>query len=117
MQLWHGVWGSAADDVWVVGSELGNDRSVLLHWDGSRWSPTTMDWGVDGQGALYGIGGTGPDDVWAVGGFGLTMHWDGAAWSVVTRYDSGSAQYNAVWAATPSDVWAVADNGIIARRR
>ncbi len=75
------VWGSAADDVWVVGGNALEAGSIaLLHYDGRAWSsvlPPTRS-------ALYGVWGFARDDVWAVGGGGVILHFDGRAWAPVT---------------------------------
>ena len=71
------VWGSASDDVFVVGT-----GALFMHWDGATW--TTED-----PAPLYGstpvttVHGSGPDNVYAVGGFGnaAVAHYDGTAWS------------------------------------
>lgn len=71
------IWGSAADDVWVVGT-----GALIMHYDGADWvtddSPPLFD-----SVPLTTVHGTGPDDVYAVGGFGnaATIHYDGTAWS------------------------------------
>ena len=59
---------------------------------------------------LRGVAGSGPDDVWAVGDG--VLHWDGSAWTPV---DAPAAALNAVWAASPSDAWALGPAGAILR--
>ena len=44
-----GIWGTAPDDVWAVGS-----AGTVLHWDGNQWS--SIDSGVRSH--LYGVFGT-----------------------------------------------------------
>ncbi len=57
-ELWFKVWGSALDDVWVIG-----DRGTILHFDGSAWSRKTLP----DSPRLVTINGSGPDDVVVVG--------------------------------------------------
>ena len=91
---WSAVWGTADDDVWIVG---GGGR--VLHFDGASFTPVD----VGTTAFLTAIGGTGPDDVWIVGVEGTIRHFDGAAW---TAHDLPADQtLQAVWAATTDDVW------------
>jgi hypothetical protein len=96
------VWGSAAADVWAVG-----EQGIMLHWDGATWTKV----GVGTSRDLLGVFGTGSTDVWAVGRH-TVLHYDGTTWSAVqTGFDGAS--FNAVWAGSPDDVWAVGEGGIV----
>jgi len=70
----HGVWGTAPNDVFMVGS-----AGTIVHWDGAGCSrmvsPTTAD--------LFDVAGFGPNDVYAVGAGGTILHYDGASWQSV----------------------------------
>ncbi|MSP58742.1 MAG: hypothetical protein EXR72_00085 [Myxococcales bacterium] len=72
------VWGSARDDVFVVG-----DGGAILHFDGSAW--TAQPSGVDRSITLFTVAGRARDDVYAVGGrgTGVALHYDGKAWAPV----------------------------------
>lgn len=101
----HGVWGSAPDDMWVVG-----DAGTILHHDGreishflSTASAPTIPFSPNTP--LYDVWGTGRDDAWAVGGQGLVMHWDGRAWVTFRRAAPGFTDLFAVFTAVPGDVW------------
>jgi hypothetical protein len=89
------IWGSASDDVWVVGT-----GAYVAHYDGDRWSrsfiPTASPTELDS------VWGTGRADVW-IGGFGM-FHFDGQTWSE----RDADLQYpvSSVWTA-PGDLWAV----------
>lgn len=89
------VWGTAADDVFVVG-----DEGTALHWDGVAWT-----WMVSGTTQrLLTVRGRAPDDVWAVGGItqAVLLHWDGVTWSSV---DTGlQAGLMGLWTAAGSPV-------------
>ena len=77
--------------------------------------------------ALRGIDAISTDDAWAVGDAydpngpqyairTLALHWDGTQWSRIptpTHPLSTQSAINGVWPNTPSDVWAVGDNGLI----
>jgi hypothetical protein len=99
-----GVWGSAADDVWIVGEGLG-----ALHFDGESLQfvpipvpPNTPV--VD----FRSVSGTASNDVWASGD--QVLHWDGEAWTAVSIPPDDPSQFWAdVWAVGPSDVWVTGD--------
>jgi hypothetical protein len=91
-----GLWGTAADDVWV-----GTGAGDAMHWDGTSW--TRIPTPSSAFGGLAAIWGSAKNDVWAAGGYGGLLHWDGAQWSVSTM----SGQYTALAVHAPNDVWAV----------
>jgi hypothetical protein len=82
----HGLWGSGPEDVWVAGRNAASP--ILLHWDGSGWTPAALPPSVVEP--LYGIAGSSPEDVHAVGASGLVLHWDGTAWSAVASGTDGT---------------------------
>lgn len=102
------VWGSSANDVWVVGS-----GGTALHWDGADWTTTS----VGSLYSLYAIWGSGPNDVWAVSTPGAIYHTTGfvdgtAQWSRAPDIaDAGTDALSAgkvaraVWGTSASDVW------------
>lgn len=56
----------APDDVWAVGSWMG-EHTLVEHWDGTRWSAVTMPKLGGSENILTGIDGMSSDDVWIVG--------------------------------------------------
>jgi hypothetical protein len=93
------VWGSAADDVFIVGGQP--DRGEVYHFDGTDWSP--MD--IPETPILIWVYGLGSDDVFAVGERGSALHYDGATWTeMATGTDS---DLWGVWGDASDDVWAV----------
>jgi hypothetical protein len=78
--LW-GLWGSAPDDVWIVGGSTDAGGTVLRRFDGSEWRDVPVPVGA-GR-ILYKIWGRAADDVWACGQKGTLLRWDGASWAVV----------------------------------
>jgi hypothetical protein len=131
------IWGSAADDIWVVGTQS------PAHWDGRSWSSVPnwgatqlLDiwgasardvWAVGTQGTimrydgtswrkvasgttqwLFGVHGSSANDVWIVGDWATVLHWDGARLTQVAGIEpSFTAFLKSVWAFSPSDVWIV----------
>ena len=99
----HGVWGSAASDVWMVGR-----RGTARHYDGSALLafttvPTTED--------LHAVWGSSRTDVWAVGDAGTILHFDGTAWTADTASFPHGGQPNlyGVWGSAANDVWIVGE--------
>ncbi len=103
-ELFFKVWGTATDDVWIVGT-----RGAALHWDGSAWTRTTT--GTTGR--LLTARGRARDDVYAVGGLGtpIVIHWDGMAWSPVDVAPLGGLM--GVWTATGHGVAVSGARGIL----
>jgi hypothetical protein len=102
----NAVWGSGPHDVWAAGS------GVLLHGDGTTWSPVT----VPGTPTFVGpIWGAAANDVW-LGSFtiddkgvdhGELLRWDGTSWTRVVT----SKVVSSLWGTGPNDVWALASDG------
>jgi hypothetical protein len=133
----NAIWGSAPDDVWVVGPQ-----STAAHFDGSAWrryivagTENTAVWGSgpddvyvaglfesehwDGSGwqpiemdafrGAEGIWGFAADDVWMADGSGEMAHFDGTTWQVTEL--EFTAEASALWGAAPDDVWGVGTPG------
>jgi hypothetical protein len=69
------IWGSCTSDVWAVGMQPNIDVlhgiPLLLHFDGSTWTPTTFPLAPTAEGALFtSVSGTDANDVWFGWGFG-----------------------------------------------
>jgi hypothetical protein len=108
----HGVWGSARDDVWVIGTALlDSDRvGIVVHWDGRGWTraaalafePTA-------------ICGNAADDVWMVGRRGQVAHFDGVEWRLRTEVPSGLVDLAAVWSGVDGSAWIAGSAGTLWR--
>jgi len=79
-------------DAWAVGEQqakTGTFRTLVEHWDGSRWAVVpSPNPGATGD-CLFGVAAAGPHDVWAVGQSNgrlidtpLAEHWNGRRWTV-----------------------------------
>ena len=94
-----GVWGSGADDVYVVGGTP--EQGTITHYDGTDWTPVALP----EVPLLVWVFGFGPDDIWSVGEGGGVLHFDGTAW---TRIDVGTTEdLWGVWGSSPTDLWMV----------
>lgn len=109
--------------IWAVGFQGDTDgqtqHPLIEHWDGRAWSVVQAPSG-EGASELASVSADGPGDAWAVGyqdssngytGAPLVEHWNGSTWAAVTppsagSFDAGKATLGAVYAASPSDVWA-----------
>ncbi|MBX3215812.1 MAG: hypothetical protein KF850_27485 [Labilithrix sp.] len=112
----YGLWGSSADDLWLIGDNrpFGPQVATTLH--GTRGSGGDFVWtAVDSAATviLRGVWGSSASDVWTVGGSGTIRHFgkDATAWAVVEA--PTTANLNAVWGSGPNDVWVVGDHGTI----
>lgn len=93
------VWGSSADDVFVVGGTP--SQGEIYHFDGAVWQAMR----VPELPLLVWIFGFGPRDVTAVGVGGGVVHFDGVSWQ---RLESGTTKdLWGIWGSAPDDVWIV----------
>ena len=118
----YGIAAVSSTDVWAVGyhniSAYGSEKTMALHWNGSKWSVVpTRNIGPNAN-FLLGASAVASNDVWAVGlgastsnevGRPLIQHWDGARWSLVPNPNLGGGFgiLNEVVALAADDVWAV----------
>ena len=103
------VWGTASDDVWMVGPSSGvpgSDEAPIFHFDGVTW--TKMSSGT--KNSFYAISGSSKTRAWAVGDFGTILQWNGQKWAA-DQSNTTTALY-AVWASGDNDVWAVGIGGV-----
>jgi len=99
------MWGSAADDVWLVGR--GSTTRLLWHFDGTEWQTDSVYRALSPS-ALWGFAS---DDIW-LGNLGnVFWHYNGYSWSKYSKvtppegYDITSIE--GLWGSNPSDVWGV----------
>lgn len=104
---------------WAVGtySTGSEERTLILSWDGERWTKVPSPHPGKDDNELYGVTGVGADDAWAVGSFGraksttLVLHWDGDSWTRVAAPNPDHDSYlDAVSAVSTDDVWAAGNS-------
>jgi hypothetical protein len=109
----------SADDVWAVGSWMGDDPFVQ-HWDGAAWKAVQVPELVGNERILTGIDGTGPDDIWAVGQrhdqgqeHGVVLHFDGKRWSIVAPPPGAAVLHDVAMLGTQPAVvgWSIGPKG------
>jgi hypothetical protein len=132
-QSWfNGVVALTPTNVWAVGvstdAQFNNQqqRTLIEHWDGSRWSlvpsPNPATLGGSGD-ILMGIDGVGPNDLWAAGWVFdqpndqirlLLEHFNGTKWTAVpSPSPPGSTHFgSAVTAVAPNDAWVVGNDAL-----
>lgn len=98
-QTIYGVWGTSAEDVWMVGS-----KGARWHYVAGTWTVTTDGFAQD----LYAIWGSDANNLWAVGGLGTFIKYDGTSWSAPTNSTCSPSDLLAgVWGTQGGTVWAV----------
>lgn len=121
---------ASPSDIWAAGFQdeaTGQtQRPLTEHWNGTAWTVVPAPAG-QGMSALAAISADGPGDAWAVGnqngtsfsGPPLVEHWNGRVWATVSLPAAISsaltaefATLDAVYAASPSDVWAGLGGGV-----
>lgn len=73
------IWGTAANDVWLVGNQL-----KAAHWDGSNWTVVNLNGEEFSSEELIRVWGATSQDVWAVGKEGSLFHNTGDGFVRVT---------------------------------
>jgi hypothetical protein len=112
----NGVAAVSASNIWAVGysgGSLATYRTLILHWNSSKWSAVTNPKPMRGiLGAVTVVSAT---DAWAVGVAvtaqgtnpkALVMHWNGQVWRRQTGAPGVAGSLSGV-AATSKSVWAV----------
>lgn len=100
-----GFWGSAANDVWIVGAlELGR-------YDGTR--VTNLSSSVTSS-TLQSIWGASASDVWTVGQSGTIARWNGSGWTLSPQSGTvTTALLYGLWGSSASNIWAVGSSGTL----
>jgi hypothetical protein len=87
-----GVAATSPVNVWAVGQSkisAGRSAGLILHWNGSTWTPMPGPTPDPGDSALLiGVVASSASDAWAVGAYrtpngyaqGLFLHWNGHSW-------------------------------------
>jgi hypothetical protein len=114
----YAMTGTGADDVWAIGSLLGNDGLNLYflfeHFNGTKWTASTV---LSGDAFLMAASADAANDVWAAGFTGpenddsgtLAARFDGKEWKffLPPNVGAGANQLISILALAPNDVWAV----------
>lgn len=96
------VAGLSATDVWAVG-----DRGVILHWDGSTWSPE-----VSGTTSNLLTIAISAGEIYAAGG--TVLHREGGAWRSLGPA-TGEQDVNSIASDGAGGVWFASHNGVVGK--
>jgi hypothetical protein len=110
----------SSSDAWIVGDDSTSTtgRSVVIHWNGSAWSPVPIP--SPSANFADAIAGTSGGTVWAAGDHcaracpnqaSLILRWNGTGWTRMPSPNpdptSHANGYDAISASSASDAWAV----------
>jgi hypothetical protein len=95
------VWGSSADDLFIVG-----EAGTVWHRAGGQWTQTPSM----ATGTLLTVSGCSANEVYAVGGEDV-LRWDGQSWSRAIPIDQLMQQVNGVGCGPPGSVVIVGFGG------
>jgi len=98
-----GIWGTASNNIYAVGSS-----GVILHFDGTSWSRVTDIVLSENLSAVH---GSSASNIVAVGENGVMVQYNGTSWT--KRTVTASANLNAVWVVSPSQMFIAGENGVI----
>jgi hypothetical protein len=109
------VWGASVDDVWV-GTEGFSllAAAEVLHFENGVAKKISTGNADD----VRAISGRSADDVWFAATLSdashhTILHWDGAQLTTAHSAHASSASLQAIWARTPTDVWAVGHKQVL----
>lgn len=116
--MFHGVWASSANDVYVAGGFRSlTGFTFVTRWDGTKWTGSRS---VDSD-IVFGIHGTGPNDIWAgsSGGYphgfdSWVLHFTGAVASPDAQL-LRNHQLSQLWVADSMHIFFVGQYGHIVR--
>lgn len=127
----YGVTALSGSNAWAVGrdcisfcgfgEEVMNARSLIVHWNGVRWSPVASpNVSLQGYNTLSAVAARTASDAWAVGSFAtpgsftfnaLIEHWNGRRWSLAKSPGLGTLASVSIVSA--GNAWAVgSDQGV-----
>jgi hypothetical protein len=119
-----GVSAVSSTNAWAVGqfrnNKTGAWRTLILHWNGSRWSRVRSPNPSSSRNLLAGVTAVSRTNAWAVGQFKnnktgawrtLILHWNGSRWSRARSPNPSSSQnvLSGVSAVSATNAWAVGE--------
>lgn len=96
---YNAVWGSAKDNVWIVG-----DQGMVLAFDGRQWQAVP----TGSNDRLLAVWSPGPGEAWVADDNRTVWHYVSGVWTSTVLGGSGGNQGIAgIWGASPTDIWIV----------
>ena len=96
------IWGTAADDIWAVGSDPDGEGPTVLRYDGAAWTP--FDTGTIGD--LWWVFGAGGEAVYMGGAGGRILAVEGGGVTVMETPRTDVVVFG-IWGCSADEVWAV----------
>lgn len=111
VDLW-GIFGFAPDDLWIVGGDPFEDDPLILHYDGTTFTPHLVDAAQNPQDAkaLFKVWGIG-DELYAVGQKGLILHYEGGSWIAQPAGAEADQDFVSLWGTSADHIVAVGGRG------
>ncbi len=113
------LWGAIAfapNDAWAVGGTVGGPATtpddVILHYDGSAWSPVTLPGAPLGR-THFKIWGTSSADLFIVGEAGVVWHKKGDVWTNESSPPVATGTLTTVHGCSGTDVYAVGGRDVL----
>lgn len=112
----YGVFALATDDVWAVGGTpeggTGKPNDVLLHFDGTAWTPSPLPKTLGRT--FFKVWGTGTDNLYVVGEFGTIWHRTGTTWALEAASPPlATGNLTTVSGCSATEVYAVGGNDVL----
>jgi hypothetical protein len=109
-------------DAWAVGTAAGSvngpGQTLVLHWDGTRWTQVASPSPRLSSSELNAVSASSATGAWAVGDVvsnrvsrTLILRWDGARWRTVASPSQGPSFLNGISAVCGRDALAVGSGG------
>lgn len=103
--LW-GIWGASPNDLWIVGGSATGGAPLLMHFDGTSFTPATvppLDRPATALFKVWGIGGK----AFAVGSNGVIIEKRGGEWTQVSAGPNANDDFVSLWGVSESEIVAV----------
>lgn len=105
----YGVWGSSPFNIYAVGEQ--GAKGVIAHYSGSAWAKLTA---IPSTGVMWEVWGSSATDIWVASDSGM-VHFDGKGWALQNTGALAGKKWKGVHGTSGSNVYAVGDNGAVAR--
>jgi hypothetical protein len=109
-----GAWAASPTDAWAVGGtpeDATAETGVLLHFDGTSWSPSPLP---EKLGRTYfKVWGTSSENLYIVGEAGVVWHRVGATWSLESKPPLAHGTLLTVFGCSKSEVYAVGGRDLL----
>ena len=110
-----GVWSASPTDAWAVGGTpegaAGSPNDVLLHWDGTTWSPSPFPQALGRT--LFKVWGTSSENLYAVGEAGTIWHRVGTTWTLESNPPLAHGTLLTVHGCSANEVYAVGGRDVL----